>query len=47
MPDLERVLTQHLRPVNAPDDLWKRLNCPREPEGDKSPWAASHLQSES
>src|SRR5882672_2262277 len=49
MPDLERVLTQHLRPVNAPDDLWKRLNCPREPRGHKSrgvarlAWAASAI----
>ena len=48
MPDLERMLTQHLRPVNAPDELWKRLNSPREPQGNRSrrsgarlAWAAS------
>ena len=36
MPDLEAILTQHLHPVNAPEELWKRLNCPQEPQGDKS-----------
>ena len=43
MPDLEAILTRHLHPVNAPEDLWERLNYPREPRRAKSRRGAARL----